>query len=315
MADYELDTLDIGDITKEAERLNKEQNSGGINDNYVRMPEKDGFVLLRLLPKLKGKPFFHPTRIHRLGEYPNAKTIFCTRKLTHTPRGPQWKAVNPDTDCPICREYNAMWEKSKKMPPDRAKSIQEKARSIKPVERYYYNCIVRSQLNPKTNNIETNIGPKIFSCGKTVHNIICLSISGNETTGKRALGDVAHPLSGRDFKVVKVLRGKDGFPNYDQSFFEDASQLGTKEQINRWLTSYHDLEVIPTYLTIDQMEEALTAFLDNGSSQSEPKQATFKSSTQSKSAPKAENSLLDGIDGMLDDDMEAQLGNIGFGKK
>ena len=43
MADYELDTLDIGDITKEAERLNKEQNSGGMNDNYVRMPEKDGF--------------------------------------------------------------------------------------------------------------------------------------------------------------------------------------------------------------------------------------------------------------------------------
>jgi hypothetical protein len=31
--------------------------------------------------------------------------------------------------------------------------------------------------------------------------------------------------------------------------------------------------------------------------------------------PKAESSLLDGIDGMLDDDMEAQLGNIGFGKK
>jgi hypothetical protein len=75
------------------------------------------------------------------------------------------------------------------------------------------------------------------------------------------------------------------------------------------------LEVIPNYLTIDQMEEALTAFLDNGSSQSEPKQATFKSSTQSKPMPKAESSLLDGIDGMLDDDMEAQLGNIGFGKK
>ena len=57
MADYELDTLDINEIGREANRLNKEQTA--TNDNYVRMPEKDGFVLIRILPKLKGKPFFH----------------------------------------------------------------------------------------------------------------------------------------------------------------------------------------------------------------------------------------------------------------
>ena len=56
MADYEFDTLDMNDIRKEASRLNKEAG-GSANDDYVRMPEKDGFVLLRLLPKLKNKPF------------------------------------------------------------------------------------------------------------------------------------------------------------------------------------------------------------------------------------------------------------------
>lgn len=313
--DYELDTLDINDIGREADRLNKEQSS--TNDNYVRMPEKDGFVLLRLLPKLKGKPFFHAVRIHRLGEYPNAKTIFCTRKLTRTPRGDRWIATSPENDCPICREYNGMWERSKKMHPNQAKGLQELARSIKPIERYYYNCIIRSQLNPKTNNVETNIGPKIFSCGKTIHNIICLSISGNETTGKKPLGDIAHPVSGRDFKCVKVVRGAGGYPNYDQSFFEDPSPLGTKDQISNWLSAYHDLEAIPVFLPVEQMEVALSSFLNGGvepaavSSKPTPSKAAAPKTT----APKVDDSILEGVEDLIDDDIEAQLGNIGFGKK
>jgi len=315
MADYELDTLDLNDIGKEASRLNKDQSS--MNDNYVRMPEKDGFVLIRLLPKLKGKPFFYPVRIHRLGEYPNAKTIFCLRNLVKTPKGEFWKATSPEHDCPICKEYNAMWEKSKKMPIERAKKLQDEARSIKPVERYYYNAIVRSQLNPKTNQIENNVGPKIFSCGKTLHNIICVSISGNETTGKRALGDVAHPLNGRDFKVVKVVRGANGYPNYDQSFFEDASNLGTKDQIHSWLTSYHDLQTIPMYLSVDQIKEALHSFINGGEPQPKVQVAASRPTT-SNSKPnisKADESLLEGVEDMIDDDIEAQLGNIGFNKR
>ena len=313
MADYELDTLDITEIGREASRLNKEQ--GGTNDDYVRMPEKDGFVLIRLLPKLKGKPFFNPVRIHRLGEYPNAKTIFCLRKLVKTPKGEFWKATSPDHDCPICKEYNAMWEKSKKLPPNQAKGIQETARGIKPVERYYYNAIVRSQLNPKTNQVENNVGPKIFSCGKTLHNIICVSIYGNETTGKRSLGDVANPVNGRDFKVVKVVRGANGYPNYDQSFFEDPSHLGTKEQINSWLTSYHDLEAIPVYLTVAQIEEALQGFLTDGEQPAQVTTKASKATPQKANAPKVEESILDDVEGLIDDDIEAQLGNIGFNNK
>lgn len=314
MADYEFDTLDMNDIRKEASRLNKEAG-GSANDDYVRMPEKDGFVLLRLLPKLKSKPFFHAVRIHRLGEYPNSKTIFCTKKLVQTPRGEQWRTVSPETDCPICKEYNAMWERSKKMPADRAKKLQDDARSIKPIERYYYNCIVRSQLNPKTNQIETNVGPKILSIGKTVHNLIWVSMSGNETTGKKGLGDVSHYQNGRDFKIVKVVRGPNGYPNYDQSFFEDPSVLGSGDQIKSWLTKYHDLEAIPTYLTIDQIEEALKSFLGNDESQVKPQAVSSKATASKSSAPKVEESSLDDVDSMIDDDIEAQLGNIGFGKR
>jgi len=313
MADFEFDTLDINDIRKEASKLTKEQ--GGANDDYVRMPEKDGFVLLRLLPKLKNKPFFHAVRIHRLGEYPNAKTIFCLKKQVQTPKGEQWRTISPETDCPICKRYNAMWEKSKKMPPAAAKDLQDAARSIKPIERYYYNCIVRSQMNPKTNQIENNVGPKILSVGKTIHNIIWVSMSGNETTGKKGLGDVSHYQNGRDFKIVKMVRGVNGYPNYDQSFFEDPSPLGTNEQIKGWLTKYHDLEAIPTYLNVEQIEEALTSFLDGGESNAQAPAAASKAASPKAAAPKAQESILDDVEGLIDEDIEAQLGNIGFGKK
>jgi hypothetical protein len=312
MADFEFDTLDINDIRKEANKLNKEQ---GPSDDYVRMPEKDGFVLLRLLPKLKNKPFYHAVRIHRLGEYPNAKTIFCLKKLVQTPRGEQWRTISPETDCPICKRYNAMWEKSKKMPPASAKDIQDAARSIKPIERYYYNCIVRSQMNPKTNQIENNVGPKILSVGKTIHNIIWVSMSGNETTGKKGLGDVSNYQNGRDFKIVKMVRGVNGYPNYDQSFFEDPSPLGSAEQIKGWLTKYHDLEAIPTYLTVEQIDEALTSFLEGGESNAQTPAEASKKAASKTAAPKAQESVLDDVEGLIDDDIEAQLGNIGFGKK
>ena len=314
MADYELDTLDITEIGKETSRLNKEQG-GDANDNYVRMPEKDGFVLIRLLPKLKGKPFFSPVRIHRLGEYPNAKTIFCLRKLTKTPKGEFWKATSQEQDCPICKQYNNMWERSKKLPQNQQKDIQELARSIKPVERYYYNVIVRSQLNSKTSQIENNIGPKILSCGKQLHNIICVSIYGNETTGKKSLGDVASPVNGRDFKVVKVVRGANGYPNYEQSFFEDASPLGTKDQIDTWLKNYHDLEAIPVYLTVAQIEEALQSFFNDDEQPTQTPAKASKTLPQKTNAPKIEESILDDVEGLIDEDIEAQLGNIGFNKK
>jgi hypothetical protein len=140
-------------------------------------------------------------------------------------------------------------------------------------------------------------------------------MSGNETTGKKGLGDVSHYQNGRDFKIVKVVRGPNGYPNYDQSFFEDPSVLGSGDQIKSWLTKYHDLEAIPNYLTIDQIEEALKSFIGEGELQPKPQVTSSKMTSSKPSTSKIEESSLDGVDDMIDEDIEAQLGNIGFGKR
>jgi hypothetical protein len=62
MSDLAFEPLNLNEISKEADRLTK--TSSNINDVYVKMPEKDGFINLRLLPKLKGKDLYCSTRIH-----------------------------------------------------------------------------------------------------------------------------------------------------------------------------------------------------------------------------------------------------------
>jgi len=69
---YEIEDINMEQMGLEAAALNKETTA---MDNFVKMPEKEGYVLLRLLPALKGKWHFCATRIHRLGEYPNSKTF------------------------------------------------------------------------------------------------------------------------------------------------------------------------------------------------------------------------------------------------
>jgi len=260
--DLGIETLDLTNVSQLADRINnKDQNN---MDNYVRLPEKEGFVVMRILPKLKNRNWYESCRVHRLGEYPNSKTVFCTAKLTDTPRGLKWIAP-ADKKCPICEKYNGLWEQSKKCTNKTdIENLQKTARSIKPVERYYFNVIVRSQLNPKTNTIETNVGPKIFSCGKTVFDFITLSIHGNPTMGKKGLGDIAMPQTGRDFRLVKTLKGGT-YPNYDQSAFEDVSPLGTDEQIAQWVKSYHQLEAIPQILPVDDIKKILQNYLEGGS--------------------------------------------------
>ena len=53
----------------------------------VKMPDKDGFVNLRLLPKIKGKDLFCSTRIH----YINGKSLQCIRTLGS---GGKWVVVS-----------------------------------------------------------------------------------------------------------------------------------------------------------------------------------------------------------------------------
>ena len=253
MSELSFEPLNLDEINKEADRLTK---TSGTNDVYVKMPEKDGFVVMRLLPKLKGKDLYCSTRIH----YINNKSLHCMR----VPVEGKW-VIDPEKgECPACKKYNALWQEAKALPEGMEKSkITSKARSLKPVERYFWNVIVRSENNPKTGTTEKNVGPKILAIGKTVQSLILESIRGSEMIGKEALGDVTDPFKGRDFRLVKkVVRGGGGaeYPNYDHSTFTDPCPAGTTEELKKWLHSIHDLSECRTLPTKEEMELEVRKF-------------------------------------------------------
>jgi hypothetical protein len=260
--DYEA--LDMNEIMNEAKRVTEEPGAGAGNSDYlekfVRLPERDGFVLLRILPRKKGTNIFCATRVHTLNNPTTRtkKTYHCPRNLVKTDRGDRWQG-----DCIICKYYNDLWQQSEQLSGKAQEDLQNQARAIKPVERYYYNVVVRSEKD-KDGNVKKNVGPKIYSCGKTVHAKIVRAIVGDATAGEKPLGDVTHPTNGRDFRVVKkVVKGGGGaeYPNYDNSKFEDAAPAGSPEELKYWLENLHDLQALRLLKTPDELKHALKVHL------------------------------------------------------
>lgn len=252
---YEFQELNMNEINQEAAAINRDST---IMDMFVKMPDKDGFVLLRFLPPMKDKPLFSVTRIHRIGN----RSFHCCRQRKHFPNGIFWvnPSNNPAEDCPICQEYSRLWKVSNSQSGEQQNRTQAQAREIKPIERYYWNVIVRQQVNNKTGQIEKNVGPKILSCGKTLQSIILESINGSELTGRQKLGNITHPVTGRDFRIIKkIVKGSGGseYPKYDQSRFEDVSNLGEDEQIKSWLVNMHDLEALKQFRPRNELIEAM----------------------------------------------------------
>ena len=255
---YEFEDIDMAQIGAEAAAINKDNT---LMDIFVKMPEKDGYVLMRFLPPQKGKSLFCATRIHNIGN----KRFHCLRHRKQFPNGIYWvnSTNNPADDCPICQEYSRLWKISNNMKGDEQARVQAQAREIKPIERYYWNVIVRQQINSKTGQIEKNVGPKILSCGKTLQTIVLESINGSELTGRKKLGNITHPTTGRDFRLVKkITKGNHGseYPKYDQSSFEDPSELGSDEQIKVWLENMHNLDDLRN---LQAPVELLTAMKDH----------------------------------------------------
>lgn len=282
MSDLSFEPLNLNEISKEADRLTNKTGGSG-NEMYVKMPEKDGFVVMRLLPKLKGKDLYCSTRIH----YMNGKSLQCTRIYVDG----KWIPDSQKGECLACKKYNALWQEAKVCPDTVEKNkIESKARSLKPVERYFWNVIVRSENNIKTNTIDKNVGPKILAIGKTVQALILESIRGNEIVGKQALGDVTDPFKGRDFKLVKkVVRGGngEGYPNYDQSIFVDPSPAGTTEELKKWLQSMHDLKECRKLPTKEEMETELRRFLNPTADTEDYEDSTPVAAAKSFKAPAA----------------------------
>lgn len=244
------------------ERLETD-NQSALAELFVQMPEKNGVVVIRLLPPAPpslfghSNVFFQKTRLH----YLDNRSYHCPKELKKVNNKFRWVG-----DCVICDHYNWLWEESKKpdCPADKAKKLQDEAREIKPVERNYWNCIVRKEIDPKTNEIHENVGPKIFSVGVKLHRFILRAIFGDKELEEDGLGDVFDPIKGRDLKIIRTMtKGGDGgyYPSYDQSKFLDVSPLGTPDQIDKWLSELHDLTKLRNVQSKEELEKQMRRYL------------------------------------------------------
>jgi hypothetical protein len=245
------EALNVAELQEEAERL--DQAVGGNNKefikNFVKMPEKEGYVIGRVLPPTKGKKLFCRTRTHKVNE----RNFHCPRELVNG----KWVDTNLKDPCPHCKWYNELYRMSDNADTEEeAKAYEEEAKKIKPIERYYYNFIVKDS-KPDTEQSPEN-GPLILSVGKTLHQKIVRAIVGDPVQGEPPLGDISDPKLGRDFKIVKRIKpGKDKFPSYDDSKFAEVSVLADKEQVDKWLENLHDLQALRILRPTEEMSIAL----------------------------------------------------------
>lgn len=260
-----MSVLDMDEILGEAGRI-AQQNSQGDNQNfdspYVPMPKGAGHITVRILPPAfsgafnrEKSPLFQATRLHKV----NNKSFHCPNVRQKSGEYFRWVG-----DCPICAYYRSLYKRADKLDEESQeyKKLVAKAREIKPIERYYYNVIIRQQFNSKTNQVETNVGPKILSVGISLHSKIVTGITGNKEMDEAGFGDVTDVTgkTGRDFKIIKKLKKEGGneYPEYDDSKFLDPSPLSTdKTEIKGWMDSLHDLVALRTLEPTSVLEKNL----------------------------------------------------------
>ena len=272
------DVLDMSEMLEEADRFASDEEGGeGQNnflDKFVIMPEKEGFVVIRLLPPAKGKKFYCATRTHRLikGEEDRKKggrNFHCPRELITGKGGKKyWVDTDSKDPCPICMYTRAIWAELEAAEGGRAdtknlktlegKRLHGEYSRIKAIERYYYNAVVR--FFDKKGNLEKSEGPKILSIGKTLHERIVRAVVGDPKAGEKGLGDVSDLVTGRDFKIVKKFRPNSTFPYYDDSKFQDISPLGDKEQVEMWLGNLHDVAALRVVKSTSELDIALQKY-------------------------------------------------------
>lgn len=286
MANYEA--LDLSELEQESSRVNSKERMSENSGIYVRSPEPNSFTVMRFLPRRKGQPLFCAVKYHMLRDgNGNKKIFFSPKELVKTDKGPRWIGENSIID----KYLRDLWAKSEKVSGKAQEELRNQYRELKGIERYYYNVLVRQEKDIKTGEIVKNSGPKIFSCGKTIHAMIVRAIVGDKTAGEEPLGDITNPKSGRDFKLVKKMVGD--YPNYDQSKFLDSSPLGEPDEISNWLENLHDLQSIRVVKSDDELKHALKVHLgliqdDQDDGSYDPSEFSPKASPASKKEAKAE---------------------------
>lgn len=230
----EIEEVELVDEDQETRNfLNRIRKTEGSypppKDAFVRLDE--GCTRIRILPPMKdysadegeSDNIYETRRQHyNTGNFATQ----CSKTL----QGDRWVG-----NCPICDRYNELWSESRQhdMSGDtsRARQLQESARNIKPVERFYYNVIVRGQENK---------GPQIYAVPKSVHKQIIELMLGREGDyGEEPLGDITDPIEGLDLRVIKEQKGP--FPQYTVVPTHKPSPLGTNEQMRVWLNNMWSL--------------------------------------------------------------------------
>lgn len=209
-------------------------------DKFIQMPQPDDRITIRLLPPAIDKSFFVATRHHRV----DGKNENCLKEQ----KNGRWQG-----DCPICDYYSWLWKESEHKSDDRTeqRELQNKAREIKPVERYYYNAVDRTRPDD---------GPKVLSVGKSLHKKILEGIVGDPMNETEPLGDVSSINDGYDFRIYKEVRG--AWPSYEKSdYAHSSSPLGEKEEVKRWAPLLHDLDKFKESKSKEELTEVLKIHL------------------------------------------------------
>jgi gp32 DNA binding protein like len=259
----EFGTINLEDLATEESRLSAERGTGKKDDLFVQIPKPNKgsttVFPLRLMPPIKGEKLFQYNRLHMIeGKSGKTQTVHCPRELVPGKKDPKELIWDYNTTCPLCEYYNSLWDKIRKLENQGKKAeadkLKDEAGKVKPIERYYYNAVVRKEKD-KNGDVHQNVGPKIFSCGKKLHGKIVTAIRGNEKAQIKRIGDVTDPKKGFDLIVRMETKSGEAYPNYDNSDFDrDPTPAGSPEELKKWAASLHDLKVLRKPATMEQLK-------------------------------------------------------------
>ena len=242
------------ELREEAERVTADpkDRKNDYLDKFVMTPE-EGTIVVRLLSPSHGMRLpFQSTRLHKL----NGRSYHCRKIL----QAGKW--VGQTGVCPVCDHYGYLWNEANKLAGTKIAAIARKSANpdvlamieiadrIKPIERFYYNCVVRDD--------PSQTGTKILSIGKILHKkIICAFVGDPTIPALKKMGNICDTTGkeGRDFMIVKVLQG--GFPSYNSSQFLDVSPLGEPDKVKEWLAACHNLGELRIIKDVAELEKAL----------------------------------------------------------
>ena len=245
-------SFNLEDMQGEDVRLNNE-GANSFLDQFIPMPEvkpgQTGTLAIRVLPPVKGGRLFQYNRVHSV----NGRKVHCPRPLING----KWDRNVP---CPICDYYNSLWKQADKLEKSgrgqEAEACKDEARSIKPVERYYYNAIGRNITVDGA--VVKNLGPRILSVGKILHKQIIRAIVGDEGDPDSKLGNITDLKTGYDFIIRKEVTPGDGWPKYDRSSFaRNPTPAGDPEEVKAWAEGLKDLTKLRSPKEIDVLEKEL----------------------------------------------------------